>query len=90
MLQEFGITCACGAVYTEHWKQLLKEFGAACVCGAVYTQHWRQLLKEFVAIPVCSTDGALGGCPISTIRHGMQGECMASRSVCTINKLVPL
>ena len=29
MLQEFGITCACGAVYTEHWKQLLKEFGAA-------------------------------------------------------------
>ena len=40
ILQEFGVTCACGAVYTEHWKQLLKEFGAACVCGAVYTQHW--------------------------------------------------
>ena len=40
MLQEFGVTCACGAVSPEHWKQLLKEFGAACVCGAVYTQHW--------------------------------------------------
>ena len=61
-----------------------------CTCGVVYTQHWRLGLKEFVAIPVCSTDGALGGCLIPTNRHGMQGECMASRSVCTINKLVPL
>ena len=31
MLQEFGVTCACGAVYTEHWKQLLH------VCVVLYT-----------------------------------------------------
>ena len=37
MPQEFGVTCACGTVYTEHWKQLLKEFGAACVCVVLYT-----------------------------------------------------
>ena len=46
MLQEFGVTCACGAVYTEHWKQLLKEFGAACVCGAVYTQHGKTYVAQ--------------------------------------------
>ena len=55
MLQEFGVTCACGAVYTEHWKQLLKEFGAACVCGAVYTQQ-----------NLCST-GLCRGCVISSL-----------------------
>ena len=33
MLQEFGVTCACGAVYTEHWKQPLKEFVAIALMG---------------------------------------------------------
>ena len=46
MLQEFGVTCACGAVYTQHWRQLLQEFGAACVCGTVYTRHWKNICSS--------------------------------------------
>ena len=43
VLQEFGVTHACGTVYTQHWRQLLQEFGAAYVCDTVYTQHWEKM-----------------------------------------------
>ena len=63
MLQEFGVTCACGAVYTKHWKQLLKEFGAACVCVVLYTLS---IGKTYVAQD--SAEAALSAHLLSVVR----------------------